>query len=138
MAKEIKTESHFGTHSYGTYIPVPYFLSNKRRALVLDNFEQLIDSSPLLLDILTAALNVQLLVTSRQSLNLQAEWLYEVEGLPYPSPDTTKEIKAYNAVQLFLQHAHRVNGRVRLPGAIVCRLSRTIVFTGGQLGYGCS
>ncbi len=39
LAPEIKTESHFGTHSYGTYIPVPYFLSNKRRALVLDNFE---------------------------------------------------------------------------------------------------
>ncbi len=35
----IKTESHFGNHSYGTYIPVPYFLSSHGRALVLDNSE---------------------------------------------------------------------------------------------------
>ena len=39
LVKGIKTESHFGTHSYGTYIPIPYFLSNKGRALVIDNFE---------------------------------------------------------------------------------------------------
>jgi alpha-glucosidase (family GH31 glycosyl hydrolase) len=39
LVDEIKTESHFGTHSYGTYIPIPYFLSNLGRALVLDNTE---------------------------------------------------------------------------------------------------
>ncbi len=35
----IRTESHYGTHSYGTYIPIPYFLSNLGRALLLDNME---------------------------------------------------------------------------------------------------
>ncbi len=39
LVDEVKTESHFGTHSYGTYIPIPYFLSNLGRALVLDNME---------------------------------------------------------------------------------------------------
>ena len=35
----IRTESHYGTHSYGTYIPIPYFLSSHGRALVLDDME---------------------------------------------------------------------------------------------------
>ncbi|XOV86448.1 MAG: TIM-barrel domain-containing protein [Pseudomonadota bacterium] len=39
LVDEIRTESHYGTHSYGTYIPVPFFLSNLGRGVLLDNTE---------------------------------------------------------------------------------------------------
>ena len=39
LSPEIKTESHFGDHSFATYTPIPYFLSSQGRALVLENTE---------------------------------------------------------------------------------------------------
>jgi alpha-glucosidase len=39
LVPEFRTESHYGSHSYGTYIPIPFFLTNLGRALMLDNCE---------------------------------------------------------------------------------------------------
>lgn len=94
-------------------------LSAQQRLLVLDNFEPLLASeaaTKLLLDLLQAAPEVQLLVTSREVLNLRAEWLYEVSGLPYPPPAVAGAAQPaegrlperYAAVRLFMQQAHRL------------------------------
>jgi len=45
----------------------------------------------------------KLFVTSRESLNLQGEWVYEVHGLPIPE-DTEMD---GTSVELFLQRARR-------------------------------
>ncbi len=55
-----------------------------------------------------------ILVTSRERLNLQAEWLFDVEGLSYPpddphgsvAPQSLADLTDYSAVQLFVQRAH--------------------------------
>ncbi|MBM4459670.1 MAG: hypothetical protein FJ011_18230 [Chloroflexi bacterium] len=84
------------------------FLRRRELLLVLDNFEHLI--APAALDlvcqILKHAPGVKLLVTSRERLNLTAEWLYDLAGLPFPANggDPTD----YPAVQLFEQRAQRV------------------------------
>lgn len=39
LVPEFRSESHYGSHSYGTYIPIPFFLSNFGRALMLNNSE---------------------------------------------------------------------------------------------------
>ena len=76
--------------------------------LVLDNFEHLMDGTPLLQDILAAAPQVQVLVTSRHALNVRAEWQFPVEGLSYPLLDEAAvDALAYSAVQLFVQTARR-------------------------------
>ena len=49
--------------------------------LVLDNFEHLLDGAAIASEILEKAPQVMLLITSRQRLSLQTEWLYEVNGL---------------------------------------------------------
>ena len=59
-------------------------LRGRHVLLVLDNFEHLLDGTALLLDILRAAPDVKLLVTSRERLNYTAEWLIHVQGLPFP------------------------------------------------------
>lgn len=90
-------------------------LSDKHALLVLDNFEQLIGQggTELLSSILEICPSVKLLVTSREVLNLQEEWLFQVQGLSFPgaaqdSPAETDEPKPFGAIQLFVERALRV------------------------------
>ncbi len=52
--------------------------------LVLDNFEHLLDDAGFVQELVTEAPNTTVIVTSRERLGLQSEWIHEVEGL---SPD---------------------------------------------------
>ena len=93
------------------------YLREKQMLLVLDNFEHLIDGASMLTTILQVAPGIQMLVTSRERLNLQGEWVFEMKGLPYPSSaeeSSLEQIEAYEAVQLFLQNALRVHPSFRL------------------------
>jgi len=78
--------------------------------LVMDNFEQLVAGAPFVSDLLKRAPNVTLLLTSRERLNIQAEWLFEVEGLLAPKTVPTRLPDDWDepaAVQLFVQCAAR-------------------------------
>jgi predicted ATPase/DNA-binding SARP family transcriptional activator len=122
------------------------YLRQKEMLLVLDNFEHLLSpplSSPpqggiergkigggnLLSDVLTSTSGIKLLVTSRERLNLQWEWVRDIEGLTYPSveemglpieeigPPTGEaageaatgriSLEGYSAVRLFVENARR-------------------------------
>jgi predicted ATPase/DNA-binding SARP family transcriptional activator len=84
------------------------YLRGKEMLLVLDSFEHLLAGVEHLLEILQQAPDVKILVTSRELLNLRAEWLLEVNGLAFPRQADAKEARAFSAVQLFLESAHRV------------------------------
>lgn len=65
------------------------YLSTRNLLLVLDNFEQLVDNGALVLsELLAQTTHLKLLITSREVLNLQDEWLFPVYGLPWPRPST--------------------------------------------------
>ncbi len=103
------------------------YLREKALLLVLDNFEHLLDGAELLSEILEAAPDIKLLVTSREVLNLQEEWLNTVRGLHYPETDDAEQPGAYSAVQLFVERARQVRGDLALAdeqaGVIrICRL----------------
>jgi len=57
------------------------YLRQKRLLLVLDNFKHLVEGADLLTELLAVIPDIKLLVTSREVLNLQEEWLYSVRGL---------------------------------------------------------
>jgi predicted ATPase/DNA-binding SARP family transcriptional activator len=103
-------------------------LRHKNLLLVLDNFEHLIADAELLSEMLAAAPGVKLLVTSRERLNLREEWLYELQGLSYPSTLDGQALETYNAVNLFVQSARRVRPDFALNAenapaiAQICRL----------------
>src|SRR5262249_45068602 len=94
------------------------------------NFEHLLDSglsrdkggADLVADILTHAPELTMLVTSRERLNLQAEWLFGVDGLAFPAEDphgsaashSLADRSDYSAGQLFLQRATQVEPRLSL------------------------
>jgi DNA-binding SARP family transcriptional activator/predicted ATPase len=110
-------------------------LCEKQMLLVLDNVEQLLtEASPqagfveLVLDILQRAPGVKLLVTSREVLGLQEEWVFEVGGLAFPEAEQTEGLGEYAAVALFVQRARHASpgfalNEADLAGiAHICRL----------------
>ena len=60
------------------------YLREKHLLLVLDNVEHLPEVGGLVAELLRRAPHLSLLITSRERLALQEEWMYEVEGLSYP------------------------------------------------------
>jgi predicted ATPase/DNA-binding SARP family transcriptional activator len=95
-------------------------LCQKEMLLVLDNFEHLLSTSPterdgndravgLLAEILQQSPRISLLVTTRERLNLQSEWVYDLKGLSFPQSGKIGDIEHYDAVQLFVQRASQVN-----------------------------
>ena len=57
------------------------YLSARSTLLVLDNFEHLVDGSGFPERGDRARPDVELLTTSRERLNVQSEWVFDVEGL---------------------------------------------------------
>jgi predicted ATPase/Tfp pilus assembly protein PilF len=110
-------------------------LRDKELLLVLDNFEHLLSAEggtavDLLVLILKSAPRVSMLVTSRERLGLQAEYLLDLSGLPLPSgaastltasspaetraPDALTELMQFGAVQLFVERAYQSNSAFTL------------------------
>jgi predicted ATPase/DNA-binding SARP family transcriptional activator len=86
------------------------YLRDKNLLLVLDNLEHLLEGAALIGEVLAAAPAVKIIVTSRERLHLQWEWLYELQGLDYPL-EAAETVESYSAVQLFLQTARRMRAR---------------------------
>lgn len=103
---------YLGLHtsdSESPYARVLRYLKHKRLLIILDNFEQLLAASGFLADILRQAPNVKMLVTSREVLNLQEEWVWPMRGIAYPSSDVIEHADSYAAVQMFAARASRAN-----------------------------
>ena len=59
-------------------------LADKQLLLVIDNFEECMAGAQHLAGLVRRAAQVNLLITSRERLNLREEWALEVDGLPFP------------------------------------------------------
>ncbi len=84
------------------------FLRQKELLLVLDNFEHLLGGVCLLTDILAQIPGVKILVTSRQRLDLQEEWVLGIQGLPLPNELDDEELEENSSVSLFVHSAKRI------------------------------
>ena len=83
-------------------------LRQKHFLLVLDNFEQVVRAAPQVMELLLVCPQLKVLVTSRQVLHLQAEYLFPVPPLALPDLDRLpqwEELAQYAAASLFLQRA---------------------------------
>jgi predicted ATPase/DNA-binding transcriptional LysR family regulator len=87
-------------------------LAGRRTLLVLDNFEHLVEAVPAVAELLRAAPDVKLLVTSRVVLGLRAEQAYEVAPLALP-----------DAAALFVARARSVSPGFRREAVVddICR-----------------
>jgi len=80
--------------------------------LVLDNLEHLIMGSSDAVDLVSEFLQrlpqLKVLTTSRERLNLQGEWMYELHGLPVPPVEFIDKLDDYSAAVLFIQRAQHI------------------------------
>ena len=106
------------------------YLRARRLLLALDNFEQMMGAAPLLAELLAAAADLVVLVTSRIVLRLSGEHELPVPPLPIPpagvDPDR-EQLQRYPSVALFTERAHAADPGFKLtPGnaaavAEICR-----------------
>ena len=83
------------------------YLQNRRMLLVLDNFEHLLKGSAIVSDIIQASPNIQFLITSRERLNLQGEWVIDTQGLICPEDGSDSILEETDSVKLFVQSARQ-------------------------------
>src|SRR5512135_1491354 len=85
------------------------FLQEKQALLLADNLEHLLAEPDIavLAELQANAPQVKLLATSREPLGLQAEWVFEVQGLPMPKNTYAEGSAQDTSVELFLQRARR-------------------------------
>lgn len=90
------------------------FLHDKEILLVLDNLEQIAKAAEQIGELLEAAPQLKILVTSRILLRLEGEQIFEVPPLPLPNPSGLQTVAPSElvenlldnpAVQLFIQHS---------------------------------
>src|SRR5215469_1347237 len=84
---------------------------DKHRLLLLDNFEQVIQASTLLVELLEACPDLKLLVTSREVLRLRGEYQFAVPPLALPDKSHLSDAESLPhvaAVNLFLQRAQAI------------------------------
>jgi predicted ATPase/DNA-binding XRE family transcriptional regulator len=95
-----------GESSFDSKSQLFNYLNQKQLLLLVDNLEHLLGDSQttnIFAELLQRAAQVKLLVTSREIVGLQNEWVYELHGLPLPQ---TSGVEG-TAVELFLQRARR-------------------------------
>lgn len=90
------------------------YLADRRMLLVLDNFEQIVAAAPRLVELLSAAPTIKVMVTSRNLLNVSGEREFVVSPLSLPDPtqgDSPDDLVRSEAVQLFVARAEAANPR---------------------------
>jgi predicted ATPase len=105
------------------------YLRARSILLVLDNFEHLAEAAGLLSEVLEQASAIRIVVTSRERLNLHGETLFPLDGLQLPPVALGDEAERYEAVQLFVRSAQRVQPNFALDAeemASVVRICRLV------------
>jgi predicted ATPase/transcriptional regulator with XRE-family HTH domain len=83
------------------------YLTSRQLLLALDNLEHLLAGVDFLGELFARAPGLKLLATSREPLHLQAEWTFDVQGLPVPASAEPGALANSSAAELFLQRAGR-------------------------------
>lgn len=106
------------------------FLRDHQILLVLDNFEQLLDAASLVTELLAAAPNLKVLVSSREALFVYGEQEYEVPPLALPDLENLPDLDGLiqnEAVSLFVQRAKSVKFNFKLTSGNAATIARLCV-----------
>jgi predicted ATPase/DNA-binding winged helix-turn-helix (wHTH) protein len=87
-------------------------LRDKHLLFVVDNCEHVIDAVASLVNrLMRMCPGVHFLATSRESLEIEAEWVFKLPPLALPHPDDQVDLEdllAYPAIQLFVERARAI------------------------------
>ena len=103
------------------------FLRTRHTLLVLDNFEHLEPAWPVVLDLLTAAAELRVLISSRRPLGLRAECEYQLAPLTVPPPGSPASLALLQdvpAVRLFVTRGRAARRGFGVTGDNATTVSR--------------
>ena len=94
-------------------------LGQRAMLLVLDNYEHLIRAASVVTELLAAAPNIKIMVTSQEDLRLKGEHVYTVPPMRLPdrTTDDLDALEATESVALFVQQAQAVKTSFRLKSS---------------------
>jgi predicted ATPase/DNA-binding SARP family transcriptional activator/tetratricopeptide (TPR) repeat protein len=109
------------------------FLAGKKMLLILDNFEHLMSGVDIALDVVRAAPALQIIVTSRERLNVLGETVLSIGGMGYaPNVEGMEGDVDSPATQLFAQSARRVRADFALTPTNTASVLRICQLVGGM------
>lgn len=108
------------------------YLRDKNALLILDNFEHVLEATPLVIEMLRAAPGVKVLVTSRERLKLNSEIIYTLDSMSVPKIDTQDDILQYDAARLFLLGARRFQHDLQPNMSEISDINRICNLTSGM------
>ncbi len=82
-------------------------LAERKMLLMFDNFEQSVEQNEQVARLLDTTSNLKILITSQVPVNLQQEWLYQINGLSIGDPSEADS----DAFDLFVARAQQVDYR---------------------------
>ncbi len=94
-------------------------LKSRQMLLIVDGCEHLIDAVATLLHKIITATDISALVTSREVLRIEGEWVFQLGALPSPPRDkglSPAEVLSYPAAQLFVERAGIANDAIASSG----------------------
>jgi predicted ATPase/DNA-binding SARP family transcriptional activator len=114
-----------GNHS----VQLAEILAQQETLLIMDGFEHLLDDAAVVGELLARCGAVRFLVTSRERLNLEGEWVLEVSGLGVPQAEAKQDVEACGSARLFLEVARHLEPTYTLSEgdaaalAVLCRIT---------------
>lgn len=93
------------------------YLFDKNMLLVLDNFEQIVEASNVISDIINKCPYIKIIVTSRATLRVRGEHIYQLSPLETPGEENNiseDKFIHYPSVELFITRAKEVNQNLQL------------------------
>ena len=95
-------------------------LKDMQLLLVMDNYEHLLDRSPIIHLIIQNTDDVKVLVTSRVALNFSGEWVRYLDGIAFPNQVNNADILTYGSVALLVDRARQVRPDFAIDGHEDC------------------
>ncbi|MFN0032087.1 MAG: DUF4062 domain-containing protein [Flavobacteriales bacterium] len=91
-------------------------LVDKNMLLVLDNFEQIVEAADVVTDMLNQCPQVKVVATSRRSLNIRGEHIYNLQPLSLPGDSAVakNDVTEFPSIKLFIERAREVNANLLL------------------------
>ncbi len=99
--------------------------------LILDGFEPFSDGADFILDLLTNAPNLRVIVTTRHMIYFQAGYVMRVDGLPVPENANAPDALQSTAVELFIERAERCGCAIPLHPENITQIVRICRLLGG-------
>ena len=90
------------------------FLCDRQALVLLDNFEQIVSTAPLMTELLSACAELRMLVTSREALRLRGEQEFPLSPLALPDQPSVERLMQYPSIALFVQRAQAIQPEFKL------------------------